>query len=117
MTAVASLTAILSRRSEADLGTAVESLRLNAGQRSLGGLASLYAGVLSDRMGLDGEVAAALTYIFERWDGRGMPNGVGGEDIPAEIHSEVIHVVNPPAHVEEIVSPSEKSCTCSRRTR
>jgi HD-GYP domain-containing protein (c-di-GMP phosphodiesterase class II) len=43
------------------------------------------AGVLSDRMGLDRQVAAALAYVFERWDGRGMPNGVRGEDIPVEI--------------------------------
>ncbi len=43
------------------------------------------AGVLSDRMGLDPQVSEALSYIFERWDGRGMPNGVRGEDIPLEI--------------------------------
>ncbi|AFM16582.1 HD-GYP domain-containing protein [Mycolicibacterium chubuense NBB4] len=44
------------------------------------------AGVLSDRMGLDRQVGEALTCIFERWDGRGMPKGVGGESIPLEIH-------------------------------
>jgi HD-GYP domain-containing protein (c-di-GMP phosphodiesterase class II) len=43
------------------------------------------AGVLSDRMGLDPRVGEALAYIFERWDGRGMPNGARGEDIPVEI--------------------------------
>ena len=43
------------------------------------------AGVLSDRMGLDRQVGEALAYIFERWDGRGMPNGARGEDIPVEI--------------------------------
>ncbi len=50
------------------------------------------AGVLSDRMGLDRQVAEALTYIFERWDGRGMPNGVRGEDIPVEIH--IVHLAD-----------------------
>ncbi|KMO84759.1 Transcriptional regulatory protein DegU [Mycolicibacterium chubuense] len=44
------------------------------------------AGVLSDRMGLDPQVGRALAYIFERWDGRGMPNGVRGQDIPDEVH-------------------------------
>ncbi|HUO39065.1 MAG TPA: HD domain-containing phosphohydrolase [Mycobacterium sp.] len=44
------------------------------------------AGVLSDRIGLDRQVGEALAYIFERWDGRGMPDGAGGEDIPVEIH-------------------------------
>ena len=43
------------------------------------------AGVLSDRMGLDPQVSEALSFIFERWDGKGMPNGVRGEDIPLEI--------------------------------
>jgi HD-GYP domain-containing protein (c-di-GMP phosphodiesterase class II) len=43
------------------------------------------AGVLSDRMGLDRKVGEALAYIFERWDGRGMPNGARAEDIPVEI--------------------------------
>jgi HD-GYP domain-containing protein (c-di-GMP phosphodiesterase class II) len=50
------------------------------------------AGVLSDRMGLDRDVGEALTYIFERWDGRGMPNGAGGADIPLEIH--IVHVAD-----------------------
>ena len=36
-------------------------------------------------MGLDPQVSEALSYIFERWDGQGMPNGVRGEDIPLEI--------------------------------
>ena len=44
------------------------------------------ARVLSDRMGLDRQVGEALAYIFERWDGRGLPNGARGEDIPVEIH-------------------------------
>jgi HD-GYP domain-containing protein (c-di-GMP phosphodiesterase class II) len=44
------------------------------------------AGVLSDRMGLDRQVGESLAYVFERWDGRGMPKGAGGEDIPVEIH-------------------------------
>jgi HD-GYP domain-containing protein (c-di-GMP phosphodiesterase class II) len=37
-------------------------------------------------MGLDPRVGEALAYVFERWDGRGMPNGAGGQDIPVEIH-------------------------------
>jgi len=50
------------------------------------------AGVLSDRMGLDRQVAQALAYIFERWDGKGMPNAVRGEDIPVEIH--IVHLAD-----------------------
>ena len=50
------------------------------------------AGLLSDRIGLDTRVGTALAYIFERWDGRGMPNGVRGEDIPLEIH--IVHLAD-----------------------
>jgi HD-GYP domain-containing protein (c-di-GMP phosphodiesterase class II) len=50
------------------------------------------AGVLSDRMGLNGQVAEALAFVFERWDGRGLPNGACGEDIPLEIH--IVHVAD-----------------------
>jgi HD-GYP domain-containing protein (c-di-GMP phosphodiesterase class II) len=50
------------------------------------------AGVLSDRMGLDRQVGQALGYIFERWDGKGMPNGARGEDIPVEIH--IVHLAD-----------------------
>ncbi len=50
------------------------------------------AGVLSDRIGLDRQVREALAYIFERWDGRGMPNGARGEDIPLEIH--IVHLAD-----------------------
>ncbi|MGW4094618.1 HD domain-containing phosphohydrolase [Nocardia sp. NPDC004750] len=50
------------------------------------------ARVLSDRMGLDGQVGEALGYVFERWDGRGLPNGSRGEDIPVEIH--IAHVAD-----------------------
>ena len=50
------------------------------------------AGVLSDRIGLDKQVGEALAYVFERWDGRGMPNGARGEDIPIEIH--IVHLAD-----------------------
>ena len=50
------------------------------------------AGVLSDRIGLDRQVGEALAYIFERWDGRGLPNGARGEEIPLEIH--IVHLAD-----------------------
>ena len=50
------------------------------------------AGVLSDRMGLGRQVGEALAYIFERWDGRGMPNGARAEQIPVEIH--IVHLAD-----------------------
>ena len=50
------------------------------------------AGVLSDRIGLDRQVGEALAYMFERWNGQGLPNGARGEDIPVEIH--IVHVAD-----------------------
>lgn len=48
------------------------------------------AGALSDRVGLDRQVGAALAYAFERWDGAGLPAGVRGDDIPLEMH--IVHL-------------------------
>ncbi|BDX33057.1 hypothetical protein TUM20985_36040 [Mycobacterium antarcticum] len=50
------------------------------------------AGVLSDRMGLDEDVTRALGFVFERWDGRGLPSRARGEDIPIGIH--IVHVAD-----------------------
>ena len=38
-------------------------------------------GNLASRLGLDPDVRAALTHAFERWDGRGVPAGLTGEQI------------------------------------
>ncbi|NCL76502.1 MULTISPECIES: HD domain-containing phosphohydrolase [unclassified Rhodococcus (in: high G+C Gram-positive bacteria)] len=54
------------------------------------------AGTLSDRVGLDRQVGAALAYAFERWDGAGLPAGVRGDDIPLEMH--IVHL----AEVSEV---------------
>lgn len=50
------------------------------------------ASVLCDRMGLDPQVGQALTYMFERWDGKGLPNGAREEQIPLEIH--IVHLAD-----------------------
>lgn len=50
------------------------------------------AGVLSDRIGLDPKVSEALAHVFERWDGRGLPSGIRGEQIPIEIA--IVHVAD-----------------------
>ncbi|PYH01877.1 LuxR family transcriptional regulator [Arthrobacter stackebrandtii] len=43
------------------------------------------AGRLADRVGLDAELPGILRHTFERWDGRGLPAGVSGVDIPVEM--------------------------------
>jgi HD-GYP domain-containing protein (c-di-GMP phosphodiesterase class II) len=41
----------------------------------------LATSALSDRLGLDAEVATALRQFFARWNGRGVPPDVRGEDL------------------------------------
>jgi HD-GYP domain-containing protein (c-di-GMP phosphodiesterase class II) len=37
--------------------------------------------LLAERLGLSARVASAMTQVFERWDGRGRPDGLKGEAI------------------------------------
>lgn len=39
------------------------------------------AGMLAERLGLPPSVRDALQQAYERWDGRGQPNGVKGDDV------------------------------------
>jgi len=48
------------------------------------------ARLLGARMGLSDEVQQALGHLYERWDGRGMPGEVRGEQIPLPVR--VMHV-------------------------
>jgi putative nucleotidyltransferase with HDIG domain len=40
------------------------------------------ARLVIERLGLGSEVAQAAEHVFERWDGKGLPYGKRGEDIP-----------------------------------
>ena len=50
------------------------------------------AGALADRLGMGVGVRDAIHHTFERWDGTGLPRGVGGEAIPIEMR--VVHVAD-----------------------
>jgi HD-GYP domain-containing protein (c-di-GMP phosphodiesterase class II) len=43
------------------------------------------ARLLGTRMGLAGDVQQALRHLYERWDGKGMPGEVRGEQIPLAV--------------------------------
>ncbi|HUF14526.1 MAG TPA: HD domain-containing phosphohydrolase [Acidimicrobiia bacterium] len=43
------------------------------------------AAMLASRLGLGEPVIGALQHAYERWDGKGLPNGTAGEAIPLEI--------------------------------
>jgi HD-GYP domain-containing protein (c-di-GMP phosphodiesterase class II)/DNA-binding CsgD family transcriptional regulator len=48
------------------------------------------ATMLADRLGLGPTVCDALRHAFERWDGRGFPNGRSGEEVPSPIRLAVV---------------------------
>jgi putative nucleotidyltransferase with HDIG domain len=48
------------------------------------------ATMLAARLGLGPTVCNALRHAFERWDGRGFPDGQSGEDVPAPVRLAVV---------------------------
>lgn len=46
--------------------------------------------MLTRRIGLGDSVLHALGFAFERWDGKGFPNGIAGEEIPASCRIGVV---------------------------
>lgn len=46
--------------------------------------------MLARRIGLGGTVLRALGFTFERWDGKGLPNGIAGEEIPASCRIAIV---------------------------
>lgn len=64
------------------LGTALADP--GAGARSLATHCEV-AAMLAHRLDLTAGVTTALQHAYERWDGRGFPAGLRGEDIPLEI--------------------------------
>ena len=51
------------------------------------------AGRMVTRLGLDEDVSGeSVRHIFERWDGKGLPNGVAGDDLP--LSARISHVAS-----------------------
>lgn len=48
------------------------------------------ASMLAVRLGLGPEVSRALGHAYERWDGKGYPHGLEGEEIPFEVRVAVV---------------------------
>lgn len=45
---------------------------------------------LSSRIGLAPDVTMALAHAYERWDGKGLPSGLAGQDIPLAVRIGVV---------------------------
>ena len=61
------------------------ALRGGTAVRNLISSHCISAGTLAGRMGLDDGLAALLANAFERWDGKGLPAGRKGTEIPLEM--------------------------------
>jgi HD-GYP domain-containing protein (c-di-GMP phosphodiesterase class II) len=48
------------------------------------------AAAIARRLGLGAEVQEPLLHVFSRWDGKGIPGGTGGEELPLAIR--LVHV-------------------------
>ena len=46
--------------------------------------------MLARRIGLGDSVLHALGYAFERWDGKGLPNRIGGEEVPVSCRIAIV---------------------------
>lgn len=56
--------------------------------------------ILASRMGLDAKVQAALQHVYERWDGKGTPNGVAGAALaPA---ARAVHIAHLASHIHNL---------------
>ena len=52
----------------------------------------LSTSMMAEQLGLGSQVSVALRQFFSRWDGRGVPEGVGGEDVDEVVR--LFHVGN-----------------------
>src|SRR5215472_11287604 len=63
------------------------------------------ADLLAQRLGFSDEVRASLACTFERWNGKGVPRGVAGEDIPLPMR--VVHVSHDMEAIARLKSPGD----------
>jgi HD-GYP domain-containing protein (c-di-GMP phosphodiesterase class II) len=79
-------------------GTPLHRLRVGldfllSGRKELDGMVARHAQMarsLGEELGLDEDVLDALSGSYERWDGRGVPEGLAGADIP--VASRIAHL-------------------------
>jgi HD-GYP domain-containing protein (c-di-GMP phosphodiesterase class II) len=59
---------------------------------------------LGQRVRLPPRVSEALWFVFERWDGKGLPNGIAGEQIP--VAARLLHVARAAAAFDAAGGPA-----------
>src|ERR1022692_469587 len=63
------------------------------------------ADMLAARLGMDQPVRDALACTFERWNGKGQPNGVTGQSIPLAMR--IVHLTHDAEALARLRSPAE----------
>lgn len=89
---------------------------LLGGKEAVAGLFSSsceVAGRLAPRLGVGSTVQAALAHVFARWDGRGWPRGVGGDDIA--LSARIVHVAQDAAVAHRLGGVSAARSFVARR--
>lgn len=71
------------------------------------------ADVLVDRLGVGAEVQASLRHTFERWNGKGFPNGTRGEAIPLPMR--IVHLTHDLEALARLRSPDDALATVRER--
>ena len=66
------------------VGRVARALADPAGQRSLSGHCEV-AARLAGRLGFGDDVTGALAHAYERWDGKGHPSGLAGDEVPLAV--------------------------------
>jgi HD-GYP domain-containing protein (c-di-GMP phosphodiesterase class II) len=61
--------------------------------------------MLVQRLGFDADVQEALRFTYERWNGKGYPNGASGEEIPLAMRA--VHISHDMEAIGRRSSPSE----------
>lgn len=61
--------------------------------------------MLARRLGFSAAVRDALRYTFERWNGKGFPNGASGEAIPLAMR--VVHLTHDMEAIGRLFSPAQ----------
>lgn len=85
---LAQLTHLLTRLGKGDMQAAAAMGVVADGSRA----DREVAGRVVTRLGLGSDVVESVRRIFERWDGRGVPDGIAGEDIP--LAARISHVAS-----------------------
>jgi HD-GYP domain-containing protein (c-di-GMP phosphodiesterase class II) len=70
------------------------------------------ARMLTDRLGIDSSVGALFAYVDERWDGKGEPGHLGGDEIPLAMR--IVHVARDAAF-QRMLGGAEHALSVVRR--